>query len=100
MANLLNPLLLAQDVTAEFFNDSIDNMRSVAYQTADVTVNNTATVFTASPDLTLPIESGASYIFESCLFFDTSAAADIANGNASGPRPMPSIVNSFSSRLR
>ena len=78
MANLLVPMVQNQDVRAEFFNSSIDNMRSVAYQTADVSVTNTASVFALGTDLIIPdLVANAEYIFESCLFYDTTAAADI-----------------------
>jgi hypothetical protein len=79
MANLLNPLVSDQDVMSEFFNTSVDNMRTVKYQTADSTVNNSIT-FLESSDLVIPVAAGASYIFESCLFYDTSSTADIIIG--------------------
>lgn len=78
MANLLVPMVPNQDLRAEFFNDSIDNMRSTAYQTADVSITNDAINFKASADLVIPnLVGGAEYIFESCLFYDTNSTADI-----------------------
>lgn len=78
MANLLVPMVQNQDVRAAFVNTSIDNMRSVAYQTADVSVTNTAGTYQLATDLIIPgLVANAEYIFESCLFYDTSAAADI-----------------------
>lgn len=78
MANLLVPMVANQDVRAGFFNSSIDNMRSVAYQTSDVSVTNSATTFQLATDLIIPaLVANAEYIFESCLFYDTPAAADI-----------------------
>lgn len=78
MANLRVPMA-NQDVTSDFFNASIDEMYSVAFQAADNSTTNNATpdaeVF--SPDLTLPMASQGKYIFQSCLFYDTSATADI-----------------------
>jgi hypothetical protein len=75
MSNLLVPMAGQQDLTAAFFNTSIDNMRSVAYQTADVSVNNTV-VRQDSTDLTLPALGTAEYIFESCIFYDTNSTAN------------------------
>lgn len=78
MANLLMPMVQNQDFRAEFFNTSIDNMRSVAYQTADVSIVNDAITFIESTDLVIPdLVANAEYIFESCLFYDTNATADI-----------------------
>lgn len=78
MANLLVPMLPNQNLRAEFFNTSIDNMRSVAYQTSDISVTNSATTFQLATDLIIPdLVAGGEYIFESCLFYDTPAAADI-----------------------
>jgi hypothetical protein len=76
MTNLLTPMAPNQDVTAAFVNTCIDNMRTAVYQTADVTVNNTAT-YQDSADLVLPLDFLASYVVESCLFYDTNATADI-----------------------
>lgn len=76
MANLLVPMTSDQDLAAEFFNDSIDNTRMVAYQTADQTVNNTTT-YLESTDLVIPVTADASYILESCFFYDTNSTADI-----------------------
>src|SRR5689334_20333797 len=79
MANLRVPMVSNQDITSEFLNTSIDEMYSVAFQAADNSTTNNATpdaeVF--SPDLTLPMASQGKFIFQSCLFYDTSATADI-----------------------
>lgn len=76
MANLLNPLLAGQALTATFFNNSIDNARSVTYQKTDLTQNNTTT-YVDSTNLVLPVLANAAYTFESCMFYDTSAAAAV-----------------------
>lgn len=78
MANLLIPMVPNQDFRSEFFNTTIDNMHSVAYQTSDISVTSQATSFQLATDLILPdLVADAEYIFESCLFYDTSATADI-----------------------
>lgn len=75
MTNLLTPLASNQDLTAAFFNTTIDNMRSVKFLTADLTANNTALgVYT--PELALHAEILAKYVFNSCLFYDSTSATD------------------------
>ena len=76
MANLLNPALAGQNFTAQFFNDSIDNARSMKYQKTDLTRNNTTT-YLDSTDLVLPVLANAAYTFESCMFYDSSTTADV-----------------------
>lgn len=80
MANLRVPLASIQDFTSEFFNTSIDDMWSVAFQASDNSTVSNVGVGTEvySPDLTLPMASAGIYIFQSCFFYDTSAAADIS----------------------
>lgn len=76
MANLLNPLLAGQDLTATFFNNSIDNARSMKYQVTDITRNNTTT-YLDSTDLVMPVLANVAYTFESCFFYDSSTTADV-----------------------
>lgn len=76
MANLLNPLLAGQDLTAQFFNDSIDNARSVKWQTADIPRTNTTT-YLDSTDLVIPVLANAAYTFDSCFFYDSTTTADV-----------------------
>lgn len=76
MANLLNPLLAGAGLTATFFNNSIDNARSMKYQKTDLTQNNTTT-YLDSTDLVLPVLANAAYTFEACMFFDSSTTADV-----------------------
>jgi hypothetical protein len=76
VANLLTPMAPNQNMTAPFFNDSIDNARTIKYQAADSIRNNTI-LFLDSTDLTAPMVALASYIFEGYFFYDTSATTDI-----------------------
>jgi hypothetical protein len=76
VVNLLNPLLAGQDLSPTFFNATIDNARSMRYKTTEPTRNNTTT-YLDSTDLVMPVAANAAYILDSCLFYDTSAAADI-----------------------
>jgi hypothetical protein len=76
MPNLLNPMLAGQDLTATFFNATIDNARSMKYQTADGTRNNTTT-YLDSTDLTIALVANAAYTFDSCFFYDSSTGADV-----------------------
>jgi hypothetical protein len=76
VTNLLNPLLAGADFTATFFNDSIDNCRTIKYQAADGTRNNTTT-YLDSIYLTAPLVASGVYVFDSCFFYDSSTAADI-----------------------
>lgn len=76
MANLLNPMLAGQDLDDAFFNNTIDNARSVKYQKTDITRNNTTT-YLDSTDLVLPVLASAAYTFESCFFYDSSTTADV-----------------------
>jgi|SRR6185312_8163689 len=75
MPNLLNPMLPGQNVDPQFFNDSIDNARSVKYQKTDLTRNNTTT-YLDSTDLTVAVLANAAYTFEACFFVDSSTTAD------------------------
>lgn len=79
MANLPYPLPANVNLTAPFFRQSVDFMRTVAYQTADHVINNLSSVTTPtqSLDLLLPVDEEGEYAFEACLLYDTSAAADI-----------------------
>lgn len=73
---MLNPVLAGQNLTADFFNTSIDNARSMKYQKTDLTRNNTTT-YLDSTDLVIALVAGAAYTFEGLFFYDTSATADI-----------------------
>lgn len=72
----LFPLLAGAELTATFFNDSIDNCRSVKYQTADQT-RTSSTTYLDSTSLVMPVVANGVYQFDSCLFYDTSATADV-----------------------
>lgn len=76
MTNLLNPLLAGADFTNDFFNDSIDNARSIKYQFSDGVRNNTTT-YLDSTDLTAALVASGVYVFDSCFFYDSSTTADI-----------------------
>jgi hypothetical protein len=80
VANLRVPLASQQDLTSEFFNTSIDDMWSVAFQASDNSTTSNVAIGgeVYSTDLTLPMASSGIYIFQSCLFYDTPAAADIS----------------------
>lgn len=79
MTNLFKPLVDLQDFDADFFNASIDNLRSTVYQTADAGITNTAVGDAPfSSDLTLTIEPGAKYLVEACIFYDTDPTSDMA----------------------
>lgn len=95
MANLLAPAIDFQQLQATFFNGSIDRMRSTAYQTIDLTVNDTTT-YTDSTDLSIPIDPNSDYIFESCLLYDTSATAD-AKLKINFPFANPALIAPWSS---
>jgi hypothetical protein len=86
MTNLLTPLVNNQDLSAEFVNTTIDNMRSVKFLVADLPVNNTALLTTAA-ELALPVVANGKYVLNSCIFYDTSATADfkVAVFYPSGP---------------
>jgi hypothetical protein len=76
MPNLLNPLLAGQDLTSTFFNATIDNARSLKYQTTNIVRNNTTT-FLDSTDLVIALVANGVYQFDSCFFYDSSTTADI-----------------------
>lgn len=91
MTNLLAPMVNNQDVSAAFFNTTIDNMLSVKFLVADLVVNNNALLQT-SPELSLQVPANSKYIFDSCLFYDTTAAADFQVGVFS---PVGTITAAF-----
>lgn len=52
---------------------------SFVTKTADTTRNNTAAA-TADPDLTIPVDKNAVYLIEGCIFYSTTATADLRLG--------------------
>lgn len=77
MANLLDPLVIDKDITASFVNTTIDNMKSVAYLAADLTIDTDTVYKEAALDLSLPLVASGNYVFNSCIFYATSSTADI-----------------------
>lgn len=69
-------MLAGQDLDDAFFNNTIDNARSVKYQKTDITRNNTTT-YLDSTDLVVPVLANAAYTFEGCFFYDSSTTADV-----------------------
>ena len=86
MTNLLTPLGNNQDLSSAFVNTAIDNMRSVKFLAADLTVTNNALI-AGAPELSLPVAANGKYVLNSCIFYDTPAAVDfqVAVFYPSGP---------------
>lgn len=70
------PALVGEDITSSYFNQKLDWTAQTVYQGADI-IRNAQVTFVDSATLVIPVVSGASYSFESCLMYDTAAAADI-----------------------
>jgi hypothetical protein len=70
------PALVGEDITSTYFNQKLDWTAQTKVQTADI-IRNAATAFLDSADLVIPVVAGATYSLESCLMYDTAAAADI-----------------------
>jgi hypothetical protein len=71
------PILVGEDITVAYLTQRLDETAKNKYQSVDLTVNNSV-VISNSVDLVIPMLASASYIFESCLFYDTASGPDIA----------------------
>ncbi len=72
----LVPITAGQDLTADLFNNTVDNAGRMVYQGADSAPVNNSTVLIASTYLTVPVVANGFYIYEDQILYDSNGTAN------------------------